>query len=138
MPKRADSSLICIACNGSFPLRMADASHAIIMKCPLCGTNLLYYSGLLFQLSREELDRVLKGKGLSGADGIFGVGSGVEKRKHHKIVRFEPLHVSKREMMLSKEGQFPERKMAIDKEEVINLVIDLNTTVSVEDFLTRI
>jgi hypothetical protein len=122
-----------------FPLKMVESDSAVILKCPLCGSTLLFYSGVSFCLSKDELVKIFKSKNLEKICNIFNkVSNAKNNKKPVKIVRFEPIHISKREALLSGEGSLPIRKNPIGKDEVIDLIIDLNTSVSVEDFLARL
>jgi len=139
MNQKADGTLNCPACVGFFPFKMVKSDSAVILKCPLCGSTLLFYSGVSFQLSSEELARILKSKRLDWITTVFDrVHDSMDKTKPSKIVHFEPTIVSRREALLSGEGGLPVRKDPIGKDEVIDLIIDLNTSASVEDFLARL
>jgi hypothetical protein len=139
MSQKADDSLNCPACTGTFPFKMVESDSAVILKCPLCGSTLLFYSGVSFCLSKDELAKILKSKNLEKVCSVFDrVNTARNNKKAVKIVRFEPVHISKREALLSGEGGLPVRKNPIGKDEVIDLIIDLNTSVSVEDFLARL
>lgn len=136
----AKKTLSCPACNGLFSLDISDATEgALILCCPSCGSFLLVYAGISFKLNDNDLKEIAICKKLGNISALLKItGADNREKKTQKVVLFRPNRISKREMLLSHEGIMPERKNPIEKEEILNLIIDLNTTTTVEEFLSKI
>ena len=107
---------------------LESEASVIVMSCVHCKTPLMYYYGEAFEVDSIEMGD-LQQKQLKAVQGYMKV-HGVHPTQSRSAMRPAP-------SAYHNPGE-PVREAAIDKDDILDLLIDLETTQDVDDFLKRL
>jgi Zn-finger nucleic acid-binding protein len=126
--------LICPACKKSHPLALKSEKSVLLLNCPECRAILLHYGDATYQVEKSEIKDLSQKKNLKSVYALLELISRKEgKRQRGKAVLFKPQKLS-----LSKAQGKPMRTEPIGQDEVLDLIIELQTSASVTDFLEKL
>jgi len=121
-------SFQCPHCQNQVEVSLENEAMVIVMSCAHCKTPLMYYYGEVFEVDQIEMGE-LQQKQLKAVQGFMKV-RGITAPLN------KPMHDSTRAGTHSA-GQ-PIREQAINNDDVLDLMIDLETSNDVDEFLRKL
>lgn len=127
---------------------MEEKSTLIILNCPECGAGLIDYKDQTFHIEndKEKIAEIIEDKSLNTIlDFIEKISISKEKlNKPKKITPFQPKQV-KKGIVLNINSEWPNSVNSsaikldpISNDDITNLIIDINTSKSVSEFLNKL
>jgi hypothetical protein len=123
------TAIRCPACGTQKEIYLRARDSVIILNCPDCGALLLFHEGKAYHISKKGIRDAVRACGSRNIEGILELLKQQNKQaKGGKRFRSRPYRPGKR----------PERSDPINHEDIIDLVIDIHTTDSVNAFLEKL
>ena len=127
--------LICPACRKSHRVTLKSGKSVLLLNCPECRTLLLHYGSATFQVEKSEIKDLSHKKGLKSVHKLMELISHLkEKRGDPRVIRFQPRKVKSPRTPRPEKG----RTEPFGKDEILDLIIDIQTSASVTDFLNKL
>jgi hypothetical protein len=136
----------CPSCDEISDLYLGSEAFMIILNCPNCGSPLMYYYGKTFEINEEALEKIQKSEYLKNIGSLLKEISkcGIKIQKPKKVHSYEPaakLKIPKKRsgphISIHLLGQ-PVRAEYFTKDDLLDLKIEIETSRSVRDFLSKI
>ncbi len=126
--------LICPACKSSHEFDLTKGGTVLLLNCPQCKAVLINFHGVTYQVEKSEVRDISRKKNLKSIHTLMEKISRQNSEKEKQpIVLFKPKRLNK-----SNPVSGVSRTGPVSKDEILNLVIDINTTSSVSEFLRRL
>ncbi|NLB64257.1 MAG: hypothetical protein GX801_09165 [Fibrobacter sp.] len=122
---------LCPACKFVSDVSVESASEVIVMACAHCKTPLMWYHGEVFEVDSIEIAD-LQQKHLKAVEGYLKVHD-----LKQTVLGLQSISGDPHPPATHRRGE-PVRKDFIDSDSIADLLIDLETCESVDDFLERI
>ena len=125
--------MTCPACRKIHLLTLKSEKSVLLLNCPECRTLLLHYGDATYQVEKSEIKDMSRKKNLKSVHALLEQISRQKKDKEkHRVALFHPLKVK------SVKSDRTERPGPLSKDEILDLIIDINTSASVTEFLGKI
>lgn len=129
--------IICPVCKTRHPLNLKKARSILLMACPRCRSLLLHCHGVTFSVNRGGVEDLSRGGHIkSGQKLLEAIARKKKAPRTPQVHLFIPEKVKPGRKKADAPGASRER--AISGQDVLDLVIDLETTDSVTGFLERL
>ncbi len=130
----------CPACSQKNNIQLHKKFTTILLNCPECHALLLHHNSRTIHISSTHADHK-KGKGGLFLD-LFSILEKLHGEKKIKGIEiFSPLVLKRKTLKIKCETPNASGKscriLPVSADDILNLIIDLNTTGSVNDFLDR-
>jgi hypothetical protein len=125
--------LCCPACQQHHRLTLKNSHAVLLLNCPGCGVVLLHYLNATYQVTKGEIDGLARSRQLKGIHELLERVSRHKQKKMSGVVMFTPRKIFKKGGKRS-----GDRKLAITRDDILNLMIDLHTSGSVTEFLEKL
>ncbi len=143
-----NKNITCPVCDSLCKLVMEEKSTLVILNCPECGAGLIDYKNQTYHIEndRDKIAEIIEDKSLKSIlEFIERVSVSKDKNKKAKeILPYIPTEL-KKEIILNVKSDWPEDQPAsalklepISKDDITNLIIDINTSKSVSEFLKKL
>ena len=117
----------CPHCHVDVELSIENGASVIVLSCEHCKTRIMYYYGEAFEVDNNQMEHLQENQ-LRAVQGYMKV---------HGMQGAMPARATVKSSASHQAGQ-PVRDTAITNDDITDLLIDLQTTGDVGDFLKRI
>lgn len=129
--------LVCPECRKKHPIALKTDKSVVLLNCPSCGALLLYHSGATFKVEKSEIREMSRKKNLKSVHELLEEIARQRKESHmHPVKLFSPRKI--KPYRGKKAGDRTSRTRPLDKDDILNVIIDLNTSSSVAEFLEKL
>lgn len=137
------TAIRCPACGTQKEIYLRSRSSVIILNCPDCGALLLFHEGRAYHISKKGIRDAIRACGSRNIEGILEVlkrqGKPARSGKRSTLPPAQTGQPDKRSRLRPyRPGKRPDRTDPINHEDIIDLVIDIHTTESVNAFLEKL
>jgi hypothetical protein len=133
----SEIKLVCPACKKSHEISLKSGKSVLLLNCPECRCLLLHYGDATYQVRKSEIEEASRGKNLKSVHHLMEVISRIKADKGKPgIIPFKPRKIRKDDR--AKGAGKGRRTEPLSKDEILNLIIDINTTSSVSEFLKKL
>lgn len=122
----------CPRCSAETEILLETPANMLLLSCSECRCPLMYFSGQVFEIEDAEFKN-LQGKQMKAVEGFLKI-----HRTARRANSEAQINLGARALRASHKAGAPVRTDAIGSGDITDLIIDLETSEDVDDFLKRL